>query len=121
MIHYLYDLPVFLLFSFSCRRIRRLAGCVDERDQHYRRWWAGKVMTQARIALLTPFSPMGWTSKVSLEQAYRQILEDVLLRWENEKQRKVWEVYNWQRYQEREAEIAQQAAEEAERNNHSTT
>ncbi|WP_458122145.1 deaminase domain-containing protein [Paenibacillus sp. Z6-24] len=77
-------------------------------------------MTQARIALLTPFSPIGWTSQVSLEQSYRQIPEDVRLRWDNETQRKAWEAYNLQRYQEREAEIAQQAAEEAERNNHST-
>ncbi|WP_046216525.1 contractile injection system protein, VgrG/Pvc8 family, partial [Paenibacillus wulumuqiensis] len=90
------------------------AGRVDDLDQHYRRWWAGKVMTQARIALLTPFSPIGWTSQVSLEQSYRQIPEDVRLRWDNETQRKAWEAYNLQRYQEREAEIAQQAAEEAE-------
>jgi len=120
MIHYLYELPVFLLFSFSCRRIRRLAGRVDERDQHYRRWWAGKVMTQARIALLTPFSPIGWTSQVSLEQSYRQIPADVRLRWDNETQRKGLEAYNLQRRQEKEAEVAQQAAEEAKRNNHST-
>ncbi|WP_046216685.1 hypothetical protein, partial [Paenibacillus wulumuqiensis] len=71
-------------------------------------------MTQARITLLTPFSPIGWTSRVNLEQSYRQIPEDVRLRWDNETQRKVWEAYNLQRYQEREAEIAQQAAEEAE-------
>jgi len=97
-----------------------LAKRVDDRDQHYRRWWADKVMTQARIALLTPFSPIGWTSQVSLEQSYRQIPADVLLRWDNEIQRKAQEAYNLQRRQEKEAEVAQQAAEEAERNNHST-
>ena len=97
-----------------------LAKRVDDRDQHYRRWWAGKVMTQARIALLTPFSPIGWTSQVSLEQSYRQIPADVRLRWDNETQRKGLEAYNLQRRQEKEAEVAQQAAEEAERNNHST-
>ncbi|WP_458122143.1 hypothetical protein [Paenibacillus sp. Z6-24] len=119
-IDYLHDLPIFCYLHFLMDGFVDWAGRVDERDQHYRRWWAGKVMTQARIALLTPFSPIGWISQVSLEQSYRQIPEDVRLRWDNETQRKVWEAYNLQRYQEREAEIAQQAAEEAERNNHST-
>ncbi|WP_017813076.1 contractile injection system protein, VgrG/Pvc8 family [Paenibacillus shenyangensis] len=96
------------------------AGHVDERDQHYRRWWAGKVLTQARIALLTPISPIGWTAQLNMEQSYRQIPADVRLRWENEKQRMALEAYNLQRHQEKEAEIAQQVAEEAERNNHST-